>query len=121
MAHGVVHRALHTAIVAIRWLAGAFVTSGPPTAPTRRYSCDGGCSSQRSVAVSILLVFVLVIAVALAVATALGLSPDIGLALSLRRLGDRGVPGVAPRCLGTLVRQAEERRNILYVVGGELL
>jgi hypothetical protein len=31
------------------------------------------------------------------------------------------VPGVALRSLGTLVSQAEERRNILDVVGGELL
>jgi hypothetical protein len=31
------------------------------------------------------------------------------------------VPGAALRSLGALVRQAEEQRTILYVVGGELL
>jgi hypothetical protein len=51
----------------------------------------------------------------------LGLCPSVGLALSLRRLGDWGVPGAALRSLGALVRQAEERRNILDVLGGELL
>jgi hypothetical protein len=36
-------------------------------------------------------------------------------------MGDWGVPGAALRSLGALVRQAEERRHILDVVGGELL
>jgi hypothetical protein len=37
------------------------------------------------------------------------------------RLGDWGVPGMALYRLGALVRQAEEHRDILDVVGGELL
>jgi hypothetical protein len=92
-----------------------------PTAPIRRCSYGGGCSSQRLVAANLLLVFVLVVAVALAVVATLCLSPSIGLALSLRRLGDWGVSGATLRRLGALVRQDEERRNILDVVGGEFL
>jgi hypothetical protein len=55
------------------------------------------------------------------VAAAMGLCLIIGLALSLHHLGDWGVSDAALRNLGTLVRQAEARRNILDVVGGELL
>jgi hypothetical protein len=46
--------------------------------------------------------------------------PSAGLALPLFRLGSWGVPGAALRSLGALARQAEECRNILDVVGGEL-
>jgi hypothetical protein len=63
---------------------------------------------------------ILVVVVA-AVAAALGLCPDIGFALPLFHLGNCGVPGVTLHSLGALVRQAKERRNILDVVGGELL
>jgi hypothetical protein len=67
------------------------------------------------VAVSLLLLVVV------AIDAALGLCPSIGLAPPLRHLGDWGVPGVALWSLGALVHQAEERRDILDVVGGELL
>jgi hypothetical protein len=69
------------------------------------------------VVTSILLLFVVVVAVVVA----LGMCPGVGLALPFHRLGDLGVPGVALRNLGALVHQAEECRNILDVVGGELL
>jgi hypothetical protein len=36
-------------------------------------------------------------------------------------VGDWGVPGAAFPSLGALIRQAEERRHILDVVGGEFL
>jgi hypothetical protein len=114
MAYGVVHRALHDAVITIGRLTGAFVTSRPATPPTRRYSCGSGCSGQRLAAASLLLVVV-------AVATALGLSLGAGLALPFCRLEGWGVLGAALRSLGALVNQAEERRNILDVVGGELL
>jgi hypothetical protein len=55
------------------------------------------------------------------VATALGLSPGVGLALPLHRLGDWGVPGVALCSLGIPILQAKERRDILDVMGGKLL
>jgi hypothetical protein len=71
------------------------------------------------VAVSLLLLLFVVVVVA--IATALGLCLGVRLALPLRHLGEWGVSGVALRCLGALIRQAEERRNILDVVGGELL
>jgi hypothetical protein len=64
-----------------------------------------------------LLLFVFVAAVA----AAMGLCLSVGLALSLHHLGNWGVSGATLRNLGTLVRQAEARRNILDVVGGELL
>jgi hypothetical protein len=73
------------------------------------------------VAASLLLISIVVVAVALAVASTLGRSPGIGLALSLHLLCDWGMPRAALHCLGALVRQAKERRNILDVVGGELL
>jgi hypothetical protein len=85
--------------------------------PTRRCSCGSGRSGQRLVAASLLLLVV----VAIAIATALGLGPDAGLALPLYHLGSWGVPVVAFHSLGALVRQAEERKHILDVVGGELL
>jgi hypothetical protein len=69
------------------------------------------------VAASLLLLFVAVVAVA----ATLGLCPDVGLALSLHRLGDWGVPGAALHNFGTLIHQAEEYRNIFDVMGGELL
>jgi hypothetical protein len=68
------------------------------------------------IAASLLLVVVVV-----TVAAALGLGPDVGLALPFCRLGDWRVSGMALRSLGTLVRQAKERRNILDVMGGEIL
>jgi hypothetical protein len=63
----------------------------------------------------------LFVVVAVAATAALGLCPDIGLALPLRLLGNWGVPGASLCSLGALVRQAEERGNILDVVGGKLL
>jgi NhaP-type Na+/H+ or K+/H+ antiporter len=66
---------------------------------------------------AILLLFVVVIVIA----AVLGLCLGVGLALSLHRLGDWGVSGAALRNLGTLVCHAEERINIMNVVGGELL
>jgi hypothetical protein len=113
MAHGVVHRALRAAVITIGQLTEAFVAFRLATAPTRNYSCGSGHSGQRLVVASLLL-FV-------AVATALGLCPHVGLALPHCHLGDWGVPGMALRSLEAHVRQAEERRNILDVVGGELL
>jgi hypothetical protein len=111
---GVVHRALPAVVIAIGRLTGVFVTSRATTAPTPRCSCGIGRSGQRRVATSLLLVVV-------AAATALGLGPGVGLALPLYSLGGWGVPGMALRSLGALVRQAKERRHILDVVGGELL
>jgi hypothetical protein len=67
-------------------------------------------------AASLLLLFVVVV-----VAAALGLRAGVGLALPLCRLGDWGVPNTALCSLGAFVRQAEEGRDILDVVGGELL
>jgi hypothetical protein len=58
--------------------------------------------------------------VVVVVAAALVLCPSVGLALPLRRLGDWGVSGAALYSLDTLVFQAEERRDILDVMGGEL-
>jgi hypothetical protein len=58
MARGVVHRALRAAVVAIRRLTRVFVASRPTTAPTRRYSCGSGCSSQRLIAASLVVVVV---------------------------------------------------------------
>jgi hypothetical protein len=55
------------------------------------------------------------------VAAALGLCAGIGLAPLLHHLGDWGVPGMALCSPGALVCQAKERRDILYVMGGELL
>jgi hypothetical protein len=81
--------------------------------PTRRCSCSSGCSSQRLVAASLLVV--------VAVAVALDLGPSTGLALPFYCLGGWGVPDVTLCSLGALASQAEERRNILDVVGGELL
>jgi hypothetical protein len=68
------------------------------------------------VAASLLLVVVVI-----TVATALGLCPGVGLALPLCHLGDWGVPSTTLCSLGALVHQAEERGDILNVVGGELL
>jgi hypothetical protein len=116
MTCGVVHRALRAVVVAIGRLTGVFVASWLATAPTRRCSCSSGHSSQRLVATSLLLLVVVVVA-----ATALGLGPDTRLARPLCHLGGWGVPGMALRSLGALVRRAEERRNILDVEGGELL
>jgi hypothetical protein len=45
IAREVVHQALRATVVAIGQLTGAFVTYWPPTAPTHRCSCGGGCSS----------------------------------------------------------------------------
>jgi hypothetical protein len=59
--------------------------------------------------------------VVVAIATALGLCLDVGLFLPPRCLGNCGVPGVTLRNLGELVRQAEKCRNVLDVMGGELL
>jgi hypothetical protein len=115
MTRGVVHRALRATVVAIGRLTGVFVASWLVMAPTRRCSYSSGHSSQRLVATSLLLVVVVV------AATALGLGPGTGLARPLCHLGGWGVPGMALRSLGALVRWAEERRNILDVVGGELL
>jgi hypothetical protein len=85
-----------------------------PHAPTRR--CNlllvFGCRQPSSC------FFVVVV---VAVAATLGPCPGIGLALPLHRLGNWGVPGAALYSLATLVHQAEERRDILDVVGGELL
>jgi hypothetical protein len=67
------------------------------------------------VAASLLIITVVVIV------AALGLCPGVGLALPLHHLGDWGVPGMALCSLGALVHQAKERRDILDVVGGELL
>jgi hypothetical protein len=75
------------------------------------------CPGQRLVAASLLLLLLLLVAVA----AALALGPGTGLALPLCHLGGWGVPGVVLRSLGALVCQAEERRNIVEVVGGELL
>jgi hypothetical protein len=113
VAHGVVHRTLRVAVVAIGWLTGAFVTSRPTTAPTRRCSCGRGRSDQWLVATSLL--------VAVVVAAAAALGPNAGLALPLCLLGSWGVPGAALRRLGALVHQAEERGHILDIVGGKLL
>jgi hypothetical protein len=66
-------------------------------------------------------VSLLVVVVVVAIATALGMCPDVGLALPLHCLGDWGVPSTALCSLGALVRQVEERKDILDVVGGELL
>jgi hypothetical protein len=60
----------------------------------------------------------LLVVVVVAVATSLGLSPGAGLALPLVAWG---VPGTALHSPGALVHEAEERRNILDVMGGELL
>jgi hypothetical protein len=65
----------------------------------------------------LLLLFVVVVAIA----ATLGLCPDVGLALPLHCLDNWGVLGAALRSLGALIRQAEERINILDVVGGKLL
>jgi hypothetical protein len=70
-------------------------------------------------AASLLLLIIIIIVVV--VAAALGMCPGVGLALPFRRLGDWGVLGVALCSLGALVCQAEERRDILDVMGGELL
>jgi hypothetical protein len=115
MAHGLVHRALRAAVVTIGRLTGAFVASRSATAPTRCYSCSSGHPGQWLGAASILLLLVI------AVAAALGLGLGTRLALPLCCLSGWGVPGAALRSLGALVRQAEERRNILDVVGGEPL
>jgi hypothetical protein len=115
MARGVVHEALCAAVVTIGWLTGAFITFRLAMAPSHRCRCGRGRSGQWLVAASLLLV------VAVAVVAALGLCPDVGLALPLCRLGDWGVPGMTLHSLGTLVCHVEERRNILDVVGGELL
>jgi hypothetical protein len=64
---------------------------------------------------------VVVVVVVVTVATALGLCPNVRLALPLCCLGDWGVPGAAFCSLGALVRQAGERKNILDVMGDELL
>jgi hypothetical protein len=112
MARGVVHRALRAAVVTIGQLTGAFVTSRPATAPTRRCRCGSGHSSQQMGATSLLLL--------IAIVATLGLGPDVGPALPLCRLGGWGVPGAALHSLGALVRQAEGHRNILDIVGGEL-
>jgi hypothetical protein len=64
---------------------------------------------------------VVIVVVAVAVAAALGLCPSVELALPLCHLGDWGVPGTTFCSLGALVRQDEERRDILDVMGGELL
>jgi hypothetical protein len=86
--------------------------------PTRRYSCGGGRPSQQLVAASLLLLLLATVAIA----NTWGLGPSAGRgALPLCRLGGWGVPGAAFRSPGALVRQAEERRHILDVVGGELL
>jgi hypothetical protein len=55
MAHGVVHRALRAAIIAIGRLTGEFVASRITMAPTRYCSCSSGRSGQRLVAASLLL------------------------------------------------------------------
>jgi hypothetical protein len=112
MSRGVVHRALRAAVVAIGQLTGAFVASQPATAPTCHYSCGSGRSGQRLVAASLLVV---------ASVAALDLSPGTGLALPFCRLGGWGVSGAALHSLGALVSQAEEHRNTLDVMGGELL
>jgi hypothetical protein len=117
MARGVVHRALHAAVVTIGWLTGVFVTSRTATAPTRRCSCGGERSGQWPIAASLLLVVV----AAVAIATTWGLVPGAGRALPFCRLGGWGVPDVAFRSPGALVRQTEERGHILDVVGGKLL
>jgi hypothetical protein len=95
MAHGVVHRALRAAVIAIGWVTGAFVASRPATTLTRRCSYDSGRSGQRLVATSLLVV--------VTAAATLGLGPGAGLALSFCCLGSWGVPGVALRSLGALV------------------
>jgi hypothetical protein len=84
--------------------------------PHSRYNYGSGRSDHRLVTASLLLVVVVV-----AVAAALGLHPSVVHALSLCCLGDWGVPGTTLRSLGALARLAEERRNILDVVDGELL
>jgi hypothetical protein len=96
---------------------GGVIASRTATAPTRRYSCGGGRSGQRPVVASLLLVVV----VAIAIATTWGIGPGARRALPLYCLGGWGVPGATFRSPGALVRQAEERRHILDVVGGELL
>jgi hypothetical protein len=55
------------------------------------------------------------------VATALSRDTDIGLALLLHRQGGWGLPSMTLCGPGTLAHQAEERRDILDVMGGELL
>jgi hypothetical protein len=55
------------------------------------------------------------------VVAALGLCPGVGLSLPLCHLDDWGVLGTTLYTLGALVHQAEERRDILDVVGHELL
>jgi hypothetical protein len=87
MARGVVHRALHATVIAIRWLTEVF----PTMAPTRHCSCGGGCPGQQLVAASLLLLIVVV-----AIATAWGLGPGAGRsALPLCRMGSWGVSSAA--------------------------
>jgi hypothetical protein len=114
MVRGVVHQAIRAAVVTIGRLMGAFVAFQPASALTRRCSCGSGRFGQRLVTAGLLLLL-------LVVAATLGLSPSTGLTLPPCYLGDWGVPGVALRSLGTVVRQAEEHRNILNVMGGEFL
>jgi hypothetical protein len=69
-----------------------------------------GCTS--------LLLFVVGI---VAIAAALGMCASIGLALLLHLLGNWGVPSMTLCSPGALVCQAEKHRDILDVMGGELL
>jgi hypothetical protein len=66
MARGVVHRALHAAVVAIGWLTEEFVASRTTIAPSHRCSCGSGRPGQRLVAASLLLVVVASVAIATA-------------------------------------------------------
>jgi hypothetical protein len=63
----------------------------------------------------------LLLLVVVVAAAALGLCPGIGLALPFRHLGDWGVLGTTLYSLGALVHQAEEHKDILDVMSGELL
>jgi hypothetical protein len=106
-----VHRAHRTTVITIRQLTGAFVASWPATAPTHRYSCNSGCPGQRLGAATFLLLLLL-LPPPWAWAPALGLLSPFATWVA----GEcQAWPSIA------LVYQAEERRNILDVVGGELL
>jgi hypothetical protein len=67
------------------------------------------------------LLLLLLIVVVIAVTAALGLCAGVGLALLLHCLGGWGVPSMALCSPDALVHQAKEHRDILVVVGGELL
>jgi hypothetical protein len=111
MARGVVHLALRAAVIAIGWLVGAFVTSWAPRPPPTVVATTAAVGCRQP---AFFFFFFTVVA-------AQGLCPGVGLALPLCHLDDWGVLGTTLYSLGALVHQAEERRDILDVVGHEVL